>query len=391
MPGEFDFDGDVAARLHDLKVQREAKHQLDQELWAPPEWPTSAYEQLAEEPPEVDWILCDLWAGNGQINAQRKAGKTTLMLNAARSLVTREPFLRRFDVNVGPDCRVLYFNMELTKGQFNKWLKDMEVPDEALKRLVVYHSREHGRLDFNSDAVVEWLATAMRYNGIEIALLDPLGSFYDQPNGDPNAAYLRWWGRLEDVVREANLRGVLIAHHAGYSEDAANRARGASAMMDKPDVNLTLRYNVGEGSYTDAPIDNRRYLSAFGRDVDVKEFELDYNMRTRKMYATGGGNRADAEMIREAGRAWEAVLLTEQKGEKPNKGELFEKLGWPMTGTGAAKVNRWYRYALQQEWITADASGGKGKAILHMKGRRTPHENWKQNLRNPATEGDGDG
>ena len=125
--------------------------------------------------------------------------------------------------------------------------------------------------------------------------------------------------------------------------------------------------------------------------MDVKEFELDYNMRTRKMYATGGGNRADAEMIREAGRAWEAVLLTEQKGEKPNKGELFEKLGWPMTGTGAAKVNRWYRYALQQEWITADASGGKGKAILHMKGRRTPHENWKQNLRNPATEGDGDG
>src|SRR5258705_2844778 len=111
---------------------------------------------------------------------------------------------------------------------------------------------------------------------------------------------MRWWAVLEDVVLQANLRGVWIGHHSGFSEDAANRARGASAMMDKPDVNTNYRYNVGEGAYTDAPVDNRRYLRAFGRDVDVREFELEYDTTTRMLYATGRGTRGDAEAERDA-------------------------------------------------------------------------------------------
>jgi hypothetical protein len=322
-----------------------------------------------------------LWSGNAQVNAQKKSGKTTLLLNAAAALVTREPFLGRFEVNVESDCRVGYLNMELTKGQFNRWLADMNIPDDALKRLVLYHARESGRLDFANGAAAEWTIDWLKHEGINVLLLDPLGSFYDQPiSGDPNPPYLRWWARLEHIVLQAELRGVLIAHHAGYSEDGGNRARGASAMMDKPDVNITYRYNVGDGTYTDAPIDSKRYLSAFGRDVDVAEFEIDYNARTRKLRATGGGNRADAETVKEAKRAWNAVLVANQCGEKPNKGELFDKLGWANSGAGAKKCQKWYRYALEQEWITADASGGKGKPIEHTTGPRKPHEGWKVKL-----------
>ena len=199
-------------------------------LWTPPEWPTSAYDQLADGAPEIDYIIQDWWGGNGQINAQKKAGKTTLLVNVGVSLVTRKPFLGRFEVNAESDCRVMYMNMELTKGQFNKWLKDMEVPDEALKRLVVYHGRENGRLDFNNDAVVDWLITRLRADGISILLMDPLGSFYDQPNGgDPNAAYLRWWTKVEHIVLQANLRGTLIAHHTGFSEDGCEPTHAARA------------------------------------------------------------------------------------------------------------------------------------------------------------------
>ena len=73
-------------------------------------------------------------------------------------------------------------------------------------------------------------------------------------------------------------------------------------------MNMTLRYNVGEGVYTDKPIDTKRYLSAFGRDVDVDEFELEYHEPTRTYYATGRGRRIDAEMEQKAEDMRAAVL-----------------------------------------------------------------------------------
>jgi hypothetical protein len=198
------FESDVAARLHDLKVYREAKRREANELWTPPARPLSLYEQLADNPPEVDWIMPELWPGGIlQVNAQKKSGKTTLMINGARSLVTREPFLARFAFNGATDCRVGYLNMELPRGQMNQWFVDLDMPEEAQKRIVPYHGRESGALDFSSDAVVEWLIAWLRDEGIQIAFLDPLSAFYNQTrwgSGDPNDPYLRWWAVLEHIV-----------------------------------------------------------------------------------------------------------------------------------------------------------------------------------------------
>lgn len=357
------------------------------QAWTAPPCPASAYDQLAEEPPEVDWVFRDLWAGIAQVNAQKKSGKTTFLMNAAAALVTNEPFLGRFDVNVDSDCRVGYLNMELTKGQFNRWLADMALPDDALKRLHLYHGREHGRLDFTNDAATEWVIRWLREAGITVLLMDPLGSFYDQPSGgDPNAAYLRWWARLEHIVLKAGLRGVLIAHHAGYSEDGGNRARGASAMMDKPDVNITYRYNVGKGGHTDAPVDTKRYLSAFGRDVDAKEFELDFNTRARRLHATGGGGRGDAEAERQAERMLNAVLDADAVGEKPNKTELYALLGWEASGRGAAKFDRYYKHAVHEKRYVA-MEPGRGREVLHVPGDGRPERRFRLRL-NDESEGD---
>lgn len=363
-----------------LAAKAEARRLEAAQAWSAPPYPASAYEQLADEPPDVDWIFGDLWSGIAQINAQKKSGKTTLLMNAAASLVTGEPFLGRFEVATESDCRVGYLNMELTKAQFNRWLADMALADDGLKRLVPYHGREHGRLDLSSDAAVEWVVRWLRDTGISVLIMDPLGSFYDQPSGgDPNAAYLRWWGRLEHVVLQADLRGVLIAHHTGYSEDGGNRARGASAMMDKPDVNLTYRYNVGEGSHTDAPVDSKRYLSAFGRDVDIPEFEVGYQPTTRRLRVTGGGGRMDAEAERQAQRMRDEVLRADAAGEKPNKGELYAALGWEPSGRGKAKYDRFYKYAIDQKQYVKTVAG-KGREVLHLPGDGRPEWRFSVNL-----------
>ncbi|WP_100523156.1 AAA family ATPase [Mycobacteroides abscessus] len=379
MSGEWDprQDDEYAEYLRGERLAQaanaDARRLEAAQAWTPPPYPASAYEQLAEEPPEVDWIFKDLWpAGNLQINAQKKAGKTTVAMNAAASLVTGEPFLGRFEVNVETDCRVGYLNMELRPSHFNHWLATMDLPDDSLKRLVPYHGRENGRLDLTNDAVVEWAIGWLQQERIELLVLDPLGSFYDQPQGgDPNAAYLRWWARLEHVVLQAKLRGVLIVHHTGYSEDGGNRARGASAMMDKPDVNVTYRYNTGEGSHTDAPTDNKRYLSAFGRDVDVPEFEIDYNTRVRRLAATGGGGRGDSEAEHQAERLHTEVLRAHAAGKKPNMGELFAALGWETSGRSASKYKKWYRYAIDQKRYVTTIPG-KGREVLHEPGDCKP-------------------
>lgn len=380
----MNFEKDVEARLHDIRVQSEALRRQTAELWTPPPYPATAYEQLAEAPPEVDWIFRDLWSGNAQVNAQKKSGKTTLLMNAAGSLVTREPFLGRFEVQAEPDCRVGYLNMELTKGQFNRWLADMDLPDDALKRLVPYHGREYGSLDLSNDAAAEWVTRWLLDEGISLVLLDPLGEFYDQPSGgDPNSAYLRWWAHLKHVVLQSQLRGVLIAHHAGYSEDSANRARGASAMMDKPDVNMSYRYEVGEGNYTDSPIDSKRFLSAFGRDIDVKEFEIDYNLQTRTLHATGGGSRAASAVDRYALKAYEVLVAyvneQKQKGAEDssfelNAGELSDRAGIASTSKQSAKFRQGRAKAVNEGWLRERK---QGNSLFYSLGEVVPPKHQK--------------
>ncbi|MEN3220699.1 AAA family ATPase [Mycolicibacterium porcinum] len=342
-------------------AQADARRLEAAQAWSPPPYPASAYEQLAEAAPEVEWIFKDLWPqGVLQVNAQKKAGKTTLALNAVSSLVTGERFLGRFDVSVDSDCRVGYLNMELTSAQLNRWLDDRALSDDALKRLMPYHGREHGRLDLTNDAVAEWMVRWLRDEGIGVLVMDPLGSFYDQPSGgDPNAAYLRWWARLEHVTREAEVRGVMIVHHTGYSEEGGNRARGASAMMDKPDVNVTYRYEVGEGSHTDAPADTKRYMTAFGRDVDVAEFEIDYDRLTRTLVVTGGGSRAENAGERYALKAYDVMsTYTHQQREKGIEGdvelngkEFMAKAGISETGKQSGPFRQGRSLAVDRDWL----------------------------------------
>ena len=261
----MDFDDDVEKLLHDLKVQDEAMRRLAHELWTPPPFPTSAYDQLAEGIPEIDWVAEQLIsAGIALLNAQWKTGKTTLLMSMARALLMSAAFLGHFEVKMKSDECAGYLNMELPKRLFNSWLSQMKLSDEALKRLSTYHAMEHGFsvLDFSNDQAVQWVIQWLVDSGVTVLFADPLAKLYNPARwgggGDPNAAFTQWWKVLEDIVREAHLRAVVIAHHTGFAEDAADRARGASAMMDNPTVNMAFRHNGKVGDLV-AP-DTKRYL-----------------------------------------------------------------------------------------------------------------------------------
>ena len=333
----------------------------------------SLRDQLAEGVPEVDWIVHHLIpAGIAQINAQYKCGKTTFLMNFVRSLVTCEPFLGGYEVKFNSDERVGYLNMELRRQQMLRWWGEMNLPDEAQERIEVYHAKTDGFevLDFSNDLAVEWLIKWLRENGITVLVADPLAKLHNPArwgSGDPNAAYTQWWKVLEDIVRQAALRSVFLAHHTGFAEDSADRARGASAMMDNPDVNMTFRHN---GYHGGVPPDDKRYLSAFGRDVEVDEFEIDYDRTNRFLFKTGGFGRVKTKTVAQARRAWAEVVRCDNTGVKPNKTKLFATLGWATTGRKAGECAQWYDHAISQHWI--EVVGGKGSEKLHQPGVSRP-------------------
>jgi hypothetical protein len=363
------YEADRLDFFDDAKALRESR------LWSPPPRPLSLYEQLEEDVPESDYIFDGFWSGNLQLNAQKKAGKTTVMMNAAGSLVTQKPFLGRFAVNTEPDCRVAFLNMELPQSQFNLWFQEMGLSAEARKRIVPYHARRYGSLDFSKPPVIDWLANWFRDEGVSIAFLDPLSSVYDASrwgSRDPNASFLRWWSVFEQLVLDAGLRGVWIGHHSGLSEEAGNRGRGASAMGDKPDMSMTLRYEPGgDGHYTDAPADTKRYISVYGRDVDVNEFEIEYDSGTRLYAATGGGSR-----VQQSGESWalkihDALVARRKRGEPPdlNADEMMAELGISPTSRQSADVRRGRRIAVERGWLVQQ---NQGKAKLFRLGSVTP-------------------
>ncbi|KRD19799.1 hypothetical protein ASE48_22510 [Mycobacterium sp. Root265] len=356
---DFADDDKFADYLNGERMATLAREMVRQERaqarWHPPEPSVSLAEELAGDLPEVDWIVRDLApSGVVQVNAAAKSGKTTLALNLVQSLVTGDPFLGRFDVNFGTLEQVGYFNMELGKRQMLQWCADLNLPEDAGKRVWFYHAREHGfgAMDLSNPQAVEWIIKWLVDHGITYAVWDPLSKLFNPGSwggGDINAAYNAFWVVLETIMREAKLRGMFIAHHTGFSEEAGDRARGASAMMDCPDVNIAFRLGTDSNGQPDRR--GPRHFKAVGRDVDVADFEVGYTVATRTLSATGRANRTDLEAEREALRARDVVARWQADGRNPNKGELFGELGWEMTGRGQARCQSWYARAQHRDYI----------------------------------------
>ena len=105
---------------------------------------------------------------------------------------------------------------------------------------------------------------------------------------------------------------TLIMHHSGHAgygmADSVPRTRGASSMLGNTDVNLSYRHGGDLGGY---PPDSKRYLSAYGRGVDLwPELTLDYETATGRLYAVENApGRESDKRDRLVDKAVEAVTI----------------------------------------------------------------------------------
>jgi hypothetical protein len=215
--------------------------------------------ELLARPVSTQWRIDGLLPADGRMlwSAQRKAGKTTATGNLARSALTGEPFLGRFDVEK-IDGRVIALNYEVTGEQYARWMDDIGVPQH---RLYVVNLRGRRNLLADDEGRGE-LVELIRAQEGQILIVDPFGRAFTGKSQNDVAEVTPWLARLDEVAEKAGVTELILTAHAGWDGE---RTRGSSALEDWPDsiVNMTRDED------TDA-----RFIKADGRDVDVPEDRL---------------------------------------------------------------------------------------------------------------------
>jgi len=86
---------------------------------------------------------------------------------------------------------------------------------------------------------------------------------------------------FDALLAEAKIGEAMVVHHMGHTNE---RSRGDSRLRDWPDVEWRL---VRED---DDPASSR-FITAYGRDVNVPESQLEFNPTGRRLTIAGGSRR----------------------------------------------------------------------------------------------------
>lgn len=263
----------VQSEVRKLRVQREARILLEAE--GSEEFPISFLDLTAIQALDTiqEWRVDDLIARgtNTLINAQAKAGKTTLVMNLVRCLAGRESmFLGELPTVRAPKIRVVDF--EMPPGTVKRWLSEFGLIQGEHVEYALLMGRASA---FNvlNERVARTLEDSLR--GTDVLIIDPLGPLLAAMGLDENKnpEVRRLLNALTELKERAGIGELILVHHAGHG---MQRSRGASVFNDWPDalVNLTVADPSDQHS--------TRTFTARGRDVWYQK-ELKYNDKTREL------------------------------------------------------------------------------------------------------------
>jgi hypothetical protein len=213
------------------------------------------------------------------IEAAAKTGKSTLIGNMVASLLGAGDLLDHFATKpLDASERVLLIDTELGAAKQARWLSESTIPEHERHRALVWSiAGKTGSLDIRNDAVRAQLTDMIQQQGKLGALIVDVAGAWLAPLGideNSNTEVRSFLENLHSLAQDVTTTGNLVlAHHTGL---AGNRARGASAWRDWPDVFFTLQQQAH----------GQRTFKAFGRDVNFEESVLGFNEEERKLSIT---------------------------------------------------------------------------------------------------------
>lgn len=283
----------IAARVERMMIDQEARRRITEAEYVPIDWSQSGTLAEVLSKPVPPWLIEELlsYEGNLLISAMRKAGKTTTALNLSRSLITGHPFLGRFEIPEKLSGTVGYMNHEVSGHQLARWASAIGGMDKALR---LYNLRglasplgtERGRYE---------LAERLAADEVEALVVDPFSVAFTGQNANDAGEVRQWLAELDRCARGAGVRSIILLAHAGWNGD---HARGSSSLEDWPDSIMTLTKTK----------EDRHFMKAIGRDVNVKEGETFMNENTLHLTFVDDSNKAAAAAENKTAELTEPIL-----------------------------------------------------------------------------------
>jgi len=320
---DVDFERRLSDEMLRERIRREARRRLDTEARRPtsPIEVLTLRERLARPADPVTYRIEGWQPLNSRVilAAQFKAGKTTLVGNHIRSLADGDNWLGQHPV-APVEGTVVLLDFEMSPRQLDAWLRDQRIMHDD--RVIAIPMRGSARAFdiLNDDIRAEW-AQRLRNHQAGYLIVDCLRPILDALGLDEHHDAGRFLVAFDELLHEAGIDDALVVHHMGHTNE---RSRGDSRLRDWPDVEWRL---VRQSEDPASP----RFLTAYGRDVDMSERKLAYDADTRRL-TIDGGSRHDAakretlddvlSVLREVPEPLAQTHLVErvrQGGERPRK------------------------------------------------------------------------
>jgi hypothetical protein len=211
--------------------------------------------------------------------AQFKSGKTTLRDNYVRSLVDGDPFLGRYRVTPITGT-VAIVDVEMSRRQLVAWWREQSIRRTDRVRFLSMRGKA-GAFDIFTAAGRRVWVERFKAAGVVYLIIDCARPIMDAFRLDENKDAGRLLDAIDALMTESGIPEGMVIHHMGHTGE---RSRGDSRWRDWPDVEWRL---VRKDDDPSSP----RFISAYGRDVDVPEQELAYDAATRRLGIVGGSRR----------------------------------------------------------------------------------------------------
>jgi hypothetical protein len=300
----------VREAAYKLKITKDAKHLLARiELGniAPLEG-VDMDDFLNQQDEEEHYRIHGLWPAQGRVllAAAAKAGKTTMVIgNLLPSLIDGIPFLGNHATEP-TTRRIVVFNMEVGERTLRTWMRKSGI--QRSNQVTIVNLR--GKASALQLATEEGRARLTQFlisHNTEIVILDPLAPVLaslglDENDNSQIAQFFSWWS---EALTAAGVHDDLIVHHTGH---AGERSRGASRLLDEPDAIWTLKRDRPEDDPdSDFQPLERRYLHAYGRDVELPDSPLSFDPDTGRLRIMEG-TREQIRAREKAERYYDAIL-----------------------------------------------------------------------------------
>ena len=289
---ETDYDRAVRRKYAEMRITEDARELLARhKTGQAPDLSAIPLDNFLAQPDEdVTYRISELWPSEGRVllAAAAKTGKTTLVAaNLIPAITDQRPFLGRAIPAPLTDGRtIVLLNMEVGEGTLRRWMRSAGIIHTD--RVIIGNLRgKASALQLGSGSGRARLAGWLRDHGAEMVVLDPLAPVLASLSLDENsnaevARFFGWWA---ETMQEAGVNDDMIVHHIGH---AGERSRGASRLLDEPDAIWTLTKQAGklDDSSEFAELSPARFLSAYGRDVDLAEKALQFDPETKALELT---------------------------------------------------------------------------------------------------------